>query len=51
MATDSSQTKSYKLIDLNLLGGSTDTFRTAVGGYWYIKERDDVELGIGKLYF
>ena len=43
MSTDPSQAKAFKLIDLNLFSGSTDVFRTAVGGYWMIDESDDTE--------
>ena len=28
--------KELKIIDLNLFSGSSDTFRTAVGGFWQI---------------
>jgi hypothetical protein len=38
MAFDPSDTKVHKLIDLNLFSGSSDIFRTAVGGYWKINE-------------
>ena len=43
MSTDPSQAKAFKLIDLNLFSGSTDVFRTAVGGYWMIDESDDAK--------
>jgi hypothetical protein len=38
MATEE---KSTWIIDLNLFSGSSDTFRTAVGGYFYIAEGGD----------
>ena len=46
MAYDPKDTKVCKLIDLNLFEGSSDTFRAAVGGYWYVREQDGVNLGI-----
>ena len=35
-----SYAKTIKVIDLNLLSGSSDTFRNAFGGYWKILEGD-----------
>tara|TARA_R110000765_G_scaffold400672_1_gene495774 strand:- start:749 stop:3367 length:2619 start_codon:yes stop_codon:yes gene_type:complete len=43
MSTDPSQTKALKLVDLNLFSGSTDVFRSAVGGYFQINENEDTE--------
>ena len=34
ISTNPAAEKAYKIIDLNLFGNSSDTFRTAVGGYW-----------------
>ena len=33
-------TKNIKIVDLNLFSGSTDRFRTTVGGYWTTEETD-----------
>ena len=32
-----------QLIDLNLFSGSSDTFRTAIGGFWRVSSGDDAE--------
>jgi len=41
MSNNPSQTKVLKLIDLNLFSGSSDIFRTAVGGYFKAEEDGD----------
>jgi len=40
MPFEPSNTREHKLIDLNLFSGSTDAFRTAVGGYWKIETEE-----------
>ena len=35
--------KVYKLIDSTLFSGSSDVFRTAVGGYWYLESGSEGE--------
>lgn len=35
--------KAYKLIDSSLFSGSSDAFRTAIGGYWYLESGSEGE--------
>jgi hypothetical protein len=41
LSPDTNTEKAYELIDSNLFYGSSDTFRSAVGGYWYTREIDE----------
>jgi len=44
------EAKIYKIINLNLFSGSSDTFRTAVGGYWEIEETEDASTVVFQEY-